>query len=68
VEGVAPAPATRDRCRGRGRGKGNSAAVALQRPARRMPTPSEGASQGDIMAQGCKRGLRLGPGVSRFPC
>ena len=31
-------------------GRGNSAAAALQRPARRMPT--QGASQGDIMAQG----------------
>jgi hypothetical protein len=41
VEGDAPAPATTGRgCgRGRGKGRGNSAAVALQRPARRMPTP-----------------------------
>ena len=65
MEGVAPAPATRDRCRGRGRGKGNSAAVALQRPARRMPT--QGASQGDIMAQGCKRGLQLDLESLDFP-
>jgi len=39
VEGDALAPATRGHGRGRGRGRGNSATAALQRPARRMPTP-----------------------------
>ena len=44
---------------------GAEVTVQQQRPARRMPT--QGASQGDIMAQGCKRGLRLDLESLDFP-
>jgi len=58
VEGDAPAPATTGRGRGRGHGagRGNGAAVALQRPTRRMPTP-RGRRRGTSWQRDASAGL-----------